>query len=64
MNEPDCPCPYLDRRDVRCARLLTLSDLSETFRRCAGDYESCTVYHRIRTDEIGRPVTELVAEPV
>lgn len=45
-------CPYLDRRDGRCAGLLTLTNLREAFRLCAGDHECCTTYHQIRTGDI------------
>lgn len=46
------PCPYLDRRDARCADLLTLTNLREAFRLCAGDHECCSVYHQIRLADV------------
>ncbi len=45
-------CPYLDRRDARCAGLLTLTNLREAFRLCAGDHECGTIYHQIRLADI------------
>jgi hypothetical protein len=47
-------CPYLDRRDARCAGLLTLTNLREAFRLCAGDHESCRTYHDIRVGDLRR----------
>ncbi len=52
MNQPRGLCPYLDRRDARCAALFTLMNIREAFRLCAGDHESCTVYRQIRRAEM------------
>jgi hypothetical protein len=57
-------CPYLDRRDARCSGLLTLMNLNEAFRLCAGNHELCTVYHQIRAADVLRERGALVAEPV
>ena len=56
-------CPYLDRRDVRCAGLLTLTNLREAFRLCAGNHDFCSVYHQIRLDDVRRRRERLVAQP-
>lgn len=48
MEHPWPCCPYLDRRDARCAGFLTLTNISEAFRRCASAYDSCIIYHEIR----------------
>ena len=53
-------CPYLDRRDPRCADLLTLTNLREAFRLCAGNHEFCTVYHQIRMDDRRQQREELL----
>ena len=51
-SAPRCLCPYLDRRDSRCAAMLTLTRLAEAFRLCAGDHECCSVYHQIRWGDL------------
>ena len=56
-NRPSL-CPYLDRRDTRCAYPLTMTNLREAFRLCAGSYEVCSVYHQIRLAQL-RPEDEL-----
>ena len=43
-------CPYLEKRDTRCAYRLSLESLREAFTYCAGDYASCTIYQQIRLD--------------
>jgi hypothetical protein len=55
-------CPYLDRRDERCAHLLTLTNLREAFRLCAGDHEVCSVYHRIRRADLAVNVELPIAQ--
>jgi hypothetical protein len=52
VRSPRLLCPYLDRRDARCADLLTLTNLQQAFRLCAGDHESCTIYHQIRFSDM------------
>jgi hypothetical protein len=54
-------CPYLDRRDDRCAELLTLTNLREAFRLCAGNHEFCTLYYEIRLDDRREHRAELLA---
>jgi hypothetical protein len=44
-------CPYVDLTDERCAAVHTLINLKEAFRLCAGEHESCSVYHQIRLFE-------------
>jgi len=51
VSDPRLTCPYLERRDPRCAALLTLMNLREAFRLCAGDHESCTVYYQIGLED-------------
>lgn len=41
-------CPFLERRDRRCARRFNLNRLAEIFDNCLGEYESCQTYHEIR----------------
>jgi hypothetical protein len=41
-------CPYLERRDARCAGMLTLTNLRAALAQCAGEHEYCAVYHQIR----------------
>jgi len=52
VNQAQHLCPYLERRDARCQALLTLTNLREAFRRCAGDHESCNIYHDIRLADL------------
>ncbi len=51
MEQPQALCPYLERRDMRCGGTMTLVNLPEAFRLCAGDHERCTVYHQIRQSD-------------
>jgi hypothetical protein len=43
--------------------LLTLTNLSEAFRLCAGDHELCTVYHQIRMANLRNERELLAAQP-
>ncbi|HSA25259.1 MAG TPA: hypothetical protein P5159_01910 [Phycisphaerae bacterium] len=68
LSEDDSPvikpgflCPFVDRRDARCANLLTMTNLKEAFRLCAGNHEACRVYHQIRLAELRRDTQLLVA---
>lgn len=63
VNSPRPLCPYLDRRDTRCASLLTLTHLQEAFRLCAGNHEFCTIYHQIRTEDLRIQCRRPVAQP-
>jgi hypothetical protein len=56
-------CPYIERRDSRCAGAWTLINLREAMGRCAGGYEHqyCSVYHRIRA---GDAVRDYMQPPV
>ncbi len=63
MIPPRPICPYLDRRDARCAGLFTLTNLREAFRLCAANHDFCTVYHQIRLDDLRRQREQLVAQP-
>jgi hypothetical protein len=56
-------CPFLDRRDARCADRLTLTNLRQAFRLCAGNHDFCTNYHQIRMDDLRREQERLVAQP-
>ncbi|HOA75672.1 MAG TPA: hypothetical protein PL151_15380 [Phycisphaerae bacterium] len=47
-------CPYLERRDSRCAGVLTLTNLHEALSRCAGDHQYCPTFHRIRLSDLAR----------
>jgi hypothetical protein len=61
---PEQVCPFLDRQDMRCAKRMTMLNLEQAFRLCAGNYESCIYYYEIRL-ECPRVVRELVvAGPV
>ena len=62
VDNPRFLCPYLDRRDARCADLLTLMNIREAFRLCAGDHESCTIFHQIRRAEARADSELLVAQ--
>jgi hypothetical protein len=44
-------CPYIDRGDARCANRLTMFNLRDLFRFCAGQHRLCPVYHRIQHEE-------------
>jgi hypothetical protein len=52
-------CPYLERRDSRCGGVLTLTNLRDAFGRCAGEHEFCSIYHRIRRDDLDHEYLEL-----
>jgi hypothetical protein len=52
VSKPRHLCPYMDRHDGRCAGHLTLTNLREAFRLCAGDHEACSNYHRIHRAEL------------
>lgn len=56
-------CPFLDRQDMRCAKRVTMLNLDQAYRLCAGNYESCIYYYQLRVERsrIGRGA--LVAEP-
>ncbi len=56
-------CPYLDRRDGRCADLHTLVNLREAFRLCAGDHEACPTYHQIRLSDLYVGRARRLAQP-
>lgn len=43
-------CPYLEKRDARCADRQSLESIRQAFTYCAGDYASCTIYHEIRLE--------------
>lgn len=62
MSPPRPLCPYLERRDARCASLLTLTNLCEAFRLCAGNHESCTTYQQIREDDLQAQCDHPVAQ--
>ena len=47
-------CPFLERRDPRCARRLTLVQLTEAFKFCAGCPNACPT-HRELTVEMKMP---------
>ena len=52
-------CPFLDRQDMRCAKRMTMLNLEQAYRLCAGNYESCTYYYQIRLEQpriIGEPL--------
>ncbi len=63
MDPPRPMCPYLDRRDARCADLLTLTNLRHAFRLCAGNHDFCTIYYQIRLDDLRQKQDELVPQP-
>lgn len=42
-------CPFLERRDGRCADRFKLQHLAEMFDQCLDKYEACDVYHEINT---------------
>lgn len=44
-------CPYIERRDSRCAGAWTLTNLRDALGRCAGEHQYCSVYHRIRRSD-------------
>ncbi len=52
QNQP--LCPFLERRDPRCADRLSLERLAEAFSLCAGRYEHCIFYQRIRDEDQDR----------
>ena len=54
-------CPYIERRDARCAGTWTLTNLREAMGRCAGKHEFCSVYHRIRCGDPPRDFRALSA---
>ena len=43
-------CPYLEKRDARCAPRQSLESIRQAFAYCAGDYASCTIYRQIRRE--------------
>lgn len=59
MDHSQHLCPYLERRDSRCAGILTLTNLRDALSRCAGGYEYCPIYHRIRRDELSNNFVKL-----
>jgi hypothetical protein len=59
VNHPQHLCPYLERRDSRCAGVLTLTNLREALSRCAGGHDYCPTYHRIRQGDLGRECAKL-----
>lgn len=45
-------CPFVDKRDQRCAGHLSLENISSAFAHCADQYEQCPVYGQLLS-EIG-----------
>ncbi len=52
QNQP--LCPFLERRDPRCADRLSLERLAEAFSLCAGRYEHCNFFQQIRVENQDR----------
>ncbi len=50
-RSPKPLCPYLDRRDSRCAGVLTLTNLRQALGHCADRHEHCSIYYRIRLSD-------------
>jgi len=63
VNHQGSVCPYLERRDTRCASSLTLVNLTEAFRLCVGHYEFCSRYNQIRVADEHRQVASPVDQP-
>jgi hypothetical protein len=51
-------CPYIERRDSRCAGTWTLPNLRVALGRCAGEHQYCSIYHRIRRGDTLRDYVE------
>ena len=62
MTEQGSDCPYLERRDTRCASSWTLVTLTEAFRLCVGRYEYCSRYNQIRVADDHRQVAHPVSQ--
>lgn len=45
-------CPYIERRDARCAGAWTLTNLRDAMGQCAGEHRYCSIYHRIRRSDV------------
>lgn len=61
-------CPFLNRKDARCASAFTLNGLSHTFAHCFSDYATCPTYaqllgerRRLRAEAGSRFVTLTIA---
>jgi len=64
VNENVPVCPYIDQGDARCASRLTLFNLRDLFRYCAGQHHACPIYHRIRREESYPHVVAALACPM
>lgn len=54
-------CPFVDKRDPRCAGHLSLENISSAFAHCADQYTECPVYRQLLSEAMVHAAVEIPA---